>query len=170
MPNIMCTRRLWHTIGGRGALPIRTPASHSGTRLRDWSAAEVTTAAGHVVVALEETTYLTAVCPLVRLPIFPRALAASVGTALEDLGIATDTAYLESLTIADRATFAKNDNRSLIGSVNDVAFHVQVWLEDVRPGDLDALRWVQRKLNDMPHVGREVPFPSRAVRLLYRLP
>ena len=168
MPNIMCTRRLWQAIGGRGALPVRALAAHSGTRLRDWSAAEVPTAAGHVVVALEETAYLTVVCPLVPLPIFPRALAASVGAALEDLGIPTDTAYLESLAIADRATFAKNDNRSLIGSVNDVAFHAQVWLEDAPPGDLDALGWVQRKLNDMPHVGRKPSYPSDAVRMMYR--
>lgn len=138
------------------------------TRLGTWSACEVMTRAGHLVVALEESTYLTAMCPLVRLPAFVRVFAASVGAVLEDLGIQTDLAHLEATAIVEGATFAKNDNRSLLGSLNDVSFHAQVRLENARHGDLAALARVQRELNDMPHVHQEPAFPSQAVRLLFQ--
>jgi hypothetical protein len=97
---------------------------------------------------------------------FPRVFAASVGAVLEDLGISIDVAYEEATAIAEGAMFAKNDNRSLLGSVKDVSFHAQLRLENDAPGDLAALARVQRELNDMPHVHRHPSFPSQAVRLL----
>jgi hypothetical protein len=138
------------------------------SRLEAWSARDVPTAAGPVVVALEEATYLTIVCPLVQLPGFVPAFAASVGAALEDLGISADLIQSEVSAIVEGASFARNDNRSLVGSVNDVAFHADVQLEDARRNDLSALGRAQRELNEMPHVRREPPFPSQAVRLLFR--
>jgi hypothetical protein len=56
MPTIMCTRRLWNAIGGGGALPRRGPAEPRFSLLGAWSAGEVPTRAGHVVVAIEEST------------------------------------------------------------------------------------------------------------------
>ena len=167
MPTIMCTRRLWNAIGGGGALPRRGPAEPRFSLLGAWSAGEVPTRAGHLVVAIEESTYLTAVCPLVRLPAFVRVFAASVGAALEDLGVSTDAAEREVMAIVEGVTFARNDNRSLLGSATDVAWHASILLERARVGDLSALARVQRELNDMPHVNRQPPFPSQAVRFLF---
>jgi hypothetical protein len=93
VPIIMCTRGLWGAIGGGGALPQRLRTNPSTSRLAAWSARDVPTAAGRVVVALEESTYLTIVCPLLRLPDFVAAFATSVGAALEDLGIPIATRY-----------------------------------------------------------------------------
>ena len=164
----MCTHGLWNVIGGRGALPQRHQTDAHPSRLAVWSARDVSTAAGRIVVALEESTYLTIVCPLLPLPGFVPAFAASVGTALESLGIPTDLAQSEVAAIVRSVSFARNDNRSLLGSVNDVAFHADVQLEGARRNDLSALIRAQKELNDMPHVHREPPFPSQAVRLLFR--
>ena len=164
----MCTRGLWGAIAGGGALPRRGRTNANTSRLAAWSARDVPTAAGRVVVALEESTYLTVVCPLVQLPGFVAVFAASVGTALEDLGIPADLIQSEVLAIVEGASFARNDNRSLLGSVNDVAFHADVQLEGARRNDLSALGRAQRELNEMPHVHKEPPFPSQAVRLLFR--
>jgi hypothetical protein len=128
----------------------------------------VSTAAGHIIVALEESTYLTVVCPFVPLPGFLPAFAASVATALQGLGIPGGVVDSEAAAIVSATTFARNDNRSLLGSVNDVAFHTDVQLEDARLGDILALDRAQRELNEMPHVQREPAFPSQAVRLLFR--
>jgi uncharacterized protein DUF6933 len=168
VPIIMCTRGLWGAIGGRGALPQRRRTDANTSRLPVWSARDVPTAAGRVVVALEESTYLTIVCPLLQLPGFVAAFATSVGTALEDLGIPADLVQSEVSAIVEGVSFARNDNRSLLGSVNDVAFHADVQLENARRNDVSALGRAQRELNEMPHVRREPPFPSQAVRLLFR--
>jgi hypothetical protein len=117
-----------------------------------WSAGEVLTRAGPLVVAIEESTYLTAVCPLVRLPAFIRVFAASVGAALEDLGISTDAAEREVMAIVEGVTFARNDNRSLLGSAIDVAWHASIQLEHARPVDLSELA---RATRAQRHAARE---------------
>lgn len=167
MPTIMCTRNLWRAIGGRGALPGRRVDSESGVKLRAWSARELLTRSGPVLVALEETTYLTVVCPLLPLPQCLLSFAASVATQLGILGVPDTVIEIEVKGILERARFAKNDNRSLLGSVNDVAFHADVRLENERRLDLGMLQQVQAELNGMPHVHRKPAFPDQAVRLLF---
>lgn len=63
--------------------------------------------------------------------------------------------------------FAKNDNRSLLGSVNDVAFHASVLLEHERRMTFATLHRTQMELNQMPHVHREPAFPDQAIRFLF---
>ncbi len=75
----------------------------------------------------------------------------------------------EAWAIIEDARFARNDNRSLLGSLNDVAFHVDALLEKERRVTLAALEQVQVELNHMPHVGREPAFSDQATRLLFAL-
>jgi hypothetical protein len=91
-----------------------------------------------------------------------------VATALEGLGIPAGIVDSETAAIVEGTSFARNDNRSLLGSVNDVAFHADVLLEHAQRGDLAALERVQSELNEMPHAHRKPPFPAQAVRLLLR--
>jgi uncharacterized protein DUF6933 len=167
MPTIMCTRNLWRSIGGRDVLPARAVDHVGGVKLRAWSARELLTRSGPLLIGVEEITYLTIVCPLLPLPQFLHSFAASVATQLEILGVPAAVIEIEVAGILDRAHFAKNDNRSLLGSVNDVAFHVDVLLESEHPFDLGTLQKVQAELNEMPHVHREPAFPDQAVRLLF---
>jgi uncharacterized protein DUF6933 len=167
MPTIMCTRNLWSAVGGHGRLPARQTASAEAGRLHAWSARELAITDTALVVGIEEATYLTVVCPLLQLPDFSRAFAASAAAALQAIGIAPATCEREAWAIIEEARFAKNDNRSLLGSLNDVAFHVSVRLENERRISLAALERVQNELNRMPHVGRATAFPHQAVRLLF---
>jgi hypothetical protein len=166
MPSIMCTRNFWRVIGGKGALPLREPYTPTSTRLASWCVRELATPDGLIGVGLEETTYLTVIFHIVPLPNFAPVFATAVGEALFDLAVSFRAADRESAAIAASACFAKNDNRSLLGSVNDVSWHTLVRLEgsSVTPA---AMRKVQRELNDMPHVKREPSFPSAAIRLLF---
>jgi hypothetical protein len=124
------------------------------------------TRAGYLVVGLEENTYLTVLCPLLPQPEFIHTFGAAVEVALGALGLPAGVAQGEAQAIVKEAAFAKNDNRSLLGSVNDVAFHVSVALEDERRITVATLRRIQLQLNQMPHVNREPPFPDQAVRFL----
>ena len=167
MPAIMCTKRLWQTIGGRATLRARPRPEIRRTRLGAWSVRDLQTPSGPLTVGLEETTYLTVVCPLFTLPDFLVAFANSTAIALRDLGISSREADTEATAIVEGARFAKNDNRSLIGSLNDVAFHVLVRLEGERRLTAAVLQNAQQGLNRMPHVNREPAFPDQAVRLLF---
>lgn len=167
MPQIMCTKNLWRAIGGRATLPARPRAEPGETRLGAWSVRELNTPLGVLAVGLEETTYLTIVCPLVTLPDFLLIFAGATATALRDIGIGDRDADSEATALIRGARFVKNDNRSLLGSVNDVAFHVIVRLEDERRLTPSALRKTQRELNGMPHVNREPAFPDQAIQLLF---
>jgi hypothetical protein len=166
MLSIMCTRNLWRVIGGTSALPARSPYTPTSTRLASWCVREVETPAGLIGVGLEETTYLTVVFPLAKLPDFIPVFATAVGEALLDLSVPIRTANREAAAIAATGYVARNDNRSLMGSVNDVAWHTWVGLEEsgVTP---QAMREVQRRLNEMPHVKRDPSIPVAAVRLLF---
>ena len=170
MPAIMCARRLWTLIGGRGPLPERHAGGAPQLKLGAWSAQDVDTDAGHLVVALEEFTYLTVVFHVVPVSGFLDHLSAAVGLALSDLGVPLDVANAEAQAIALGGTFARNNNRSLLGSVTDVTFHAAWLLEGARWGDVDAIRLVQRNLNDLPHVDRTPSFPSAALRRLLDSP
>jgi len=168
MPTIMCTKNLWRAIGGRATtLPARVPAETRGTRLGAWSIRELPTRVGLLAVGLEESTYLTVVCPVLTLPEFLLVFAASVETALTDLSVPTRESEIEAHAIVRAARFAKNNSRSLLGSVNDVAFHVSVRLEDEAQITMAVLRKTQRELNGMPHVNRKPAFPDQAIRLLF---
>ncbi len=167
MATIMCTRNLWSAIGGRGVLPARRADSEGGAKLRAWSARELVTRPGPLLIALEETTYLTVVCPLLPLPEFLVSFAASLGAELDILGVPRAAIEIEVGEILERPRFAKNDNRSLLGSLNDVAFHADVLLEDERHLSLRGLQKIQAELNGMPHVHHEPAFPDQAVRLLF---
>lgn len=169
MPVIMCTKDLWKRMGRNDPLPARAQIRETGCQLAAWSARAERTDAGNMVVALEESTYLTVVCPLVPLPMFVRVFAASLGAALDVIGVPPGAVDIEVEAVLDRTTFAKNDNRSLLGSVNDVAFHAQVLLEGSAVLDLARIGYAQHKLNQMPHVRREPAFPDEAVRLLFQV-
>lgn len=163
---IMCTRNLWRIVGRAGDLPARGAYAPTVTRLAAWSVREVATPQGLIGVGLEETTYLTVVFHLVPGPDFVRVFATAVGEALLDLGLPLTVVTREAATIAALGSPARNNNRRLIGSVNDVAFMTQGYLEG-EPVTEHSMRVAQRKLNDMPHVTREPSFPSAAVRLLF---
>jgi uncharacterized protein DUF6933 len=167
MPIVMFTKRLWLMAGGRGELPLRDFDASDPGRLRAWAANWIETPVGDFVVGLEETTYLTVVCPLLRLPDFYRAFAASFATQLEVLGVAHEVVEAEVRAFIDHPRPAKNDNRRLLGSLNDVAFNAFVRFEHKHRVDLSFIQRVQEELNEMPHVKREPAFPSEATKLFF---
>lgn len=63
-----------------------------------WRAScELVTRPGPLLIALEETTYLTVVCPLLPLPEFLVSFAASVGAELDILGVPRAAAELNEM-------------------------------------------------------------------------
>ncbi len=167
MPVIMCTQNLWKIIGGAGPLPPRSPKEVQDTRLGVWSANVASYPQGTFVVALNELTYTTIVFPLIALPGFVTAFALAVGIQLSEAGIPGDAIRSEVEPFFTTMRYRKNSNRSLLGSLNDVCFHVGWHLEDAGGSDAETLLRIQCDLNDMPHVNVHPGGANRSLRLLF---
>jgi hypothetical protein len=166
MPVIMATRELWREIGDGAPLANRADVPADSTKLGAWSAKCVHVPEGDFCVAVNETTYLTLAFPLVPLPEFLVAFAFSLGTQLEAFGVSGPHAVAEARPFFEGTAFAKNSNRSLLGTLNDLEFHFSIRIEGVI-ADPDSLLAVQGELNEIPHVRRPIPFASEATSLLF---
>lgn len=166
MSTIMCTRDLWRWLDGRGDLCDRLAPEEEPAKLGAWSAKAVVLPEGSFCVALNEPTYLTLVFPFVPLPAFLGVFSAALRIELEHIGIPEVIIRAEVAPFFGEVTFAKNSNRSLLGSLNDVCFHLDCALEDAGSVDLSGLVGIQHDLNLMPHANRDLPFPVDAALLL----
>ena len=166
MLTIMCTRELWRLLGGRGTLPDRPAPEEDGTRLGVWAAKSVVLPEGCFCVALNEVTYMTVLFPLLPLPAFLGAFAAAMALELEHIGIPDAVIETEMQPFFDEVLLAKNSNRSLLGSLNDVCLQFDWAMEKADHSDPYALVRIQQQLNEMSHMNREVSFPVEAVALL----
>ena len=107
------------------------------------------------------------VCPLLSFPDFYRAFAASFATHREVLGVAQEVVEAEVSAFIGHPRPARNDNRRLLGSLNDVAFNAFVRFEHKHHVNLRFIQRVQQELNEMPHVKRQPAFPNEATRLFF---
>ena len=162
----MCTKDLWHRLGGRGDLSDRPPPDAEPTRLGAWAAKAVPLPGRACCVALNETTYLTLAFPLLSVPAFEGVFAAALRLELEHMRIPAGVIGAELAPFFEKVTFAKNSNRSLLGSLNDVCFHFARRIRHEGSIKPSALVAVQHGLNRMPHSCRDIPFPDQATSLL----
>lgn len=167
MPVIMCTRNLWRAIGGSGALAPRYADDPQDTRLGAWCANVACFPEGCFVVALNEVTYTAIVFPLLPPPEFILPFSLAVGIQLAEAGIPPDMIQREVEPFHKNVVFRKNSNRSLLGSLNDVCWHVGLMLEDAGRSDPDTVFEIQRDLNEMPHVDTHPGGPNTSLRLLF---
>ena len=170
MPSILCTRALWRQLGGRGDLPSRLAASppRPGALLGDWTAKRFALGRRKFVIALNERTYLVALSPLLRLPGVLAALAASVCWQLEQLGVPPGDARSEAEEFL-RPTFVKNDSKSLLGSLNDLAYLAEPDLSELSRDASDELLRAAAQLSETPHLHRNPVRPADAARDVFGL-
>jgi len=166
---IMVTREFWREIGDGEPLVDRTKIPLDSTRLGAWSAKCVHLPGGDFCIAVNETTYLTIVSPLVPLPEFLIGFAFSLGSQLEALGVPGPEAVVEARSFLDGTIFAKNSNRSLLGTLNDLERIFSISMEETGPTGADSLLEIQSFMNEIPHSKRSIPFPDQATKLLFSI-
>jgi hypothetical protein len=167
MPTVMCTKDFWRVLGSPH--PLNDPDDELGTKssLGRWAAKAIGLPEGDVVVALNELTYLPVIFPLMPLPDLLAGFGYAVGRLLEDLEMPERVCRTEAQAFLSGTSFAKNGNRSLVGSLNDVCYHVDVALQDAGNADPDTLHATQLRLSRMPHSKLEWHFPDKAAQLLF---
>ena len=167
MPVIMSTLNLWKAIGGSGPLPPRGKGIVSNSRLGAWCGNVAAFPEGDFVVAMNELTYTTLVFRLVPVPAFIASFSFSLGMQLAEIGAGQEVIELETKALFDELLFRKNDNRSLLGSLNDVCFHVGWHLHESARCNPETILSIQRRLNEMPHVHHEPSVPNDGLRLVF---
>lgn len=172
MPVVMCTQQLWKRVGGgRKLLALSEVDDRGGGKLGNWSAKPVTLFRRPHVLLANETTMM---CVLVRRApahtVFDR-FAERVGRLLVSFGVDSGTAEIETAALREHLSFARNANRRLLGSLNELAFDAR-WLADDFEHEADSGEYcgLHDRLNDTPHVKRELAFAVDAVRALFGLP
>ena len=167
MPTIMCTTNLWRALGGSGPLPGRLPSDDETTRLGAWSAKSVMYPEGCFVVGLNERTYLAVAFPFCPLPLFVAVFSAAVGVELLHLGVPAPAVEAEMIAMRSDPHFAKNSNRSLLGSLNTLSLDLGWFLEDTGRPDAATMLELQHRLTETPHVNRDPPFADESVARLF---
>jgi hypothetical protein len=164
----MLTRRLWSTFAPGHRLRAARPHDDRGV-LGNWGALSFPTQLGDVVILANQRTMLCALAPLGSLEDMVVRLRSVVRAELERLGVPLEKIESEDDALAD-LSLAKSSDRSLLGSMNDLAGHVQWYVEDElaarRRPDIER---IQLQLNETPHVKREPAFAEDAIRRLFLL-
>ena len=167
MPTVMCTKKLWEALGAPSPLRQASPDVSAPSQLGRWSAKALALPEGDFVIAINELTYLAIVFPLLPLPEILIGFSFAVGTLLGDLGYSDELCQAEAEPFLSGTVFAKNENRSLVGTLNDLCYHVDAALEDFGRADPETLAKIQLRLSEIPHATHESVFPSEAASLLF---
>lgn len=120
---LRCTQKLLDRIN---AWPDPEPAPPD-TVLGDWYANLVRAGRTQVVLAVSERTLLPVVVPAREGRTVARRVAEAVEPMLSSIGIATEAANAERDAM-QVAAIAKTASRRVLGSLNDLAFQLQVGL------------------------------------------
>lgn len=167
MPTVMVSKAMWRALGVPEPLQQSDPGNGAESILGRWSANAIRFPEADLVLAVNELTYLAVLFPLYPLPQLLLAFGHSVGTLLSNLGYPDELCQEEAAAFPKGTVFCKNLNRSLIGTMNDLAIFVDRELEIANRSDPETLRRVQLRLSETPHCKREPAFPRDAAKLLF---
>lgn len=121
---LRCTQKLLDRIN---LSPDLEPAPPD-TVLGDWYANLVRVGRTQLVLAVSERTLLPVVVPAREGRTMARRVAEAIEPMLIAIGVPTDAANAERVGMQD-AVIAKTASRRVLGSLNDLAFQLQVGLQ-----------------------------------------
>ena len=121
---VRCTRRLLQRLGRRPARNVS-----STTALGDWYATILFTRPHHVVLLVNATTRLPVVIPAREVSTIPGRFASGLAAVLATLQIPTDIMAAELREMKD-VVFSTTTSRSVLGTMNDFASHIEWTFHD----------------------------------------
>jgi len=159
MITLHCTARLAKRFNLRLAADPRQPTN----RLGNWYGNLLNVGPRRFAILVNEMTLLPVIMPA-RAAVFPHTFPAALEEVLAGLDIPAEKAAQEAAA-SEITCYAKTLNRSVLGSMNDLAFHAGLLLED-GTRELSA----SIKLANMPSLVMDAVFPSEAVLIALGLP
>lgn len=162
MTHLRCSAQLLRRIG-----PVTTEQMHADSppgRLGDWYARIVATRPRHLVLCTNERTLLSVVVPLVPRDGLVDRFVAAAQHRIGQIDAPAAARMQERAALAD-VQIGRCTNRSVIGTMNQFAFAVELWLDDHSSQDLEGLgEW----LCDTPCSALRTDWPWMEAQLLLR--
>jgi hypothetical protein len=159
MLTIRCTRKLYTFLE---IIPVETPEPPTGT-LGDWYANLVPTYAGDLIVFVNERSLVTVAIPTWEAENLVPLFFVRVENLLRMIGVSQKIIDKE-ISHFDQVQFARTASRSVLGSMNDIAWHYQVISEEAEYHAHLSLSEAEYKLSQMPSGVLNYRFPSEVAK------
>ena len=160
MVTLRCTLKLLNYLAIR---PVSEPIPSTG-RLGDWYANLVPTDASDLIVFVNEKSLVTVAVPAWEAKNLVSHFRARVQNLLELLGVSIESIRSE-ISHYKQVQFAKTASRSVLGSMNDIAWNYQFMAEGGDESGYLGLSDAEYELSNMPSIARNI-FPSDAAKEL----
>ncbi len=159
MITLKCTRKLLSLVGGVTTEEPPPPTSALG----DWYANVVPTVAGELIIFANEETLLSVALPIGMLDRLVPLFVARVYNLLMTIGVPEAVAARECAKMRE-VEFAKTSSRSVLGSLNQIAYYYQVVAaRDPRRGP-PSLSEAERQLSEYLHGPLDYVHPAEVAR------
>lgn len=155
MFTLRCTRKLLNFLDIE---PVEEPEAPTGA-LGDWYANLVPTCAGDLIIFVNERSLVTVAIPVWEVENLVPLFRIRVRNLLAMMGLPWDVIERE-IGHLDPVQFAKTASRSILGSMNDMAWHYQVRAEEAQNEDDLRLSPVEFRLSQMPFSPLDYRFPT----------
>jgi hypothetical protein len=145
MITLRCTKKLRNFLG---ITPVDRPDPPSAV-LGNWYANLIPTAAGDLIIFVNERTLLTVAIPEWESDRLLELFRLRVANLLAMIGLPE---YIIDREIGhfDQVQFGKTASRSVLGSMNDFAWHYQSLAEEAKSKADLSLSYAELRLSDMP--------------------
>lgn len=145
----MVTLRLTHKLQKLLAIDLTEQLEPTTSRLGDWYANFVPTYSGDLIVFVNEKTLLSVAIPIWESDHLILLFRLRVGNLLGMIGIQSKVIENE-LGHYDHIQFGKTRSRSVLGSMNDIAFQYQVIAEMAESKADFSLSSAEYQMSQMP--------------------
>jgi len=161
MVTIQCTRKLYKFLE---IIPVDTPEPPTGT-LGDWYANLVPTYAGDLIIFVNERSLVTVAIPTWEAENLVPLFLVRVENLFRMIGVSQEFIDKE-ISHFNQIQFARTASRSVLGSMNDIAWHYQVISEKAEYVAHLSLSEAEYQLSQMPSGVLNFRFPSEVAKEL----
>ena len=161
----MVTLRLTHKLQKLLDIDLDEQVEPTTSRLGDWYANLIPTVSGDLILFVNEKTLLSVAIPVWEannlIPLFHLRVTNLLGM----IGI-PHKKILDEIRHYDRIQFGKTTSRSIVGSMNDIAWQYQGMAEVAMSKKDLSLSEAELRLSEMPCKPINYRFPSEVVKEL----
>jgi hypothetical protein len=161
----MVTLRLTNKLQKLLAIDLTDQLKPTTSKLGDWCANLIPTYSGDLIIFVNEKTLLSVAIPIWESDNFLLLLHLRIVNLLGMIGI-QPKAIEDEISHYEHIQFGKTRSRSVLGSMNDFAFHYQIMAEEAENKADLSLSNAEYRLSQMPCKPIGYRFPSEVAKEL----
>jgi len=165
MMTVHITRDLHKRLSSPDFEAQAQPTAAAGNKLHTFAAKDFMVGRKRLVLAVNQRTRLALLISLAPRHTWLERLGMALERALLEHGVNPTQARLEGQSL-QKAALAKNNDRSLVGSLNDLASHCPHYLAASQFSERDLLQ-AQHKLNQTPHLSHQPTFVAQGIAMVF---